>query len=261
MTAPPNEDAALIEEWRGWLDILTGELQEAILDQTLWTEVRDAIQERYPEANLWFLLSYSRVYVHSQVMLIRRICDTGKGTRSLWRLIHALERKRNVFTADWFIKLWRERNGQPGDEWNDTDLRVHFERVHATTDDPTHLSRARLLEHKARLEGNKTATEQLAEVTDREIAKVKEWANTRVAHASPVARDELRLTFAELRKALDDLGEILNYYNILLRGSDWDLVVGMTDAWKGPLRASLFPETPDTWWYRRFAYWSWVSWP
>jgi hypothetical protein len=80
----PQDDLDRIHA--GWVDRMAKiwkELALGFLHQEVWTAFRDEVQQRRPNVDATFLVSYTQLYVAAQLLLIRRLADPDSKSRSL----------------------------------------------------------------------------------------------------------------------------------------------------------------------------------
>jgi len=83
VTAPKAERSRIYATWCERLEVIQHQLFLGFFHEKLWEEFRDEIQGRRPAADTTFIVSYTRLYVDAQMMLVRRLADTDEATSSL----------------------------------------------------------------------------------------------------------------------------------------------------------------------------------
>jgi hypothetical protein len=224
MEYPAGDAAATVEAWRAQLGRVGHELAMAHLHQIIWTEMRDEIQARRPNADGMFLASYSQCYVRSQMMVVRALVDTKRRPESLANLIKRIQNRRDVTTRSWYEN---DRAATAVDSWVLADAIAYWDRVYADPADPELLNPLRLRDDLGRLH--------------RELHLLTTWANKTIAHLDPDTPTRVP-TLHELRDGLAALTEVFGTYERLLTGAvtAWDLLT-IDGDWHGPFRPSLFP--------------------
>jgi hypothetical protein len=219
------------DRWRDWLTSIERELVRAHFHQLIWTEMRDAILERFPDAHVAFLVSYSRVYAEAQMVAIRRLTDERKGVASLAALIRDIRRRPQVITRTRFVA---QRPSDP------EGAARTFDRVYTARPGDETISRA-LLDGDLR-----TLASRVADIkgrVDRTIAHLDQDIDKTVRSRRDVTNV---VTYADIRDVLAFLGDLTNRYQALLTDStmgDWTPVI--EGDWHKPFRASLFPLDPS----------------
>ena len=89
----------LVARWSAWLDRLAKELVQLHHNRELFTALRDAMVQKSPEAPATWLHHYAYVYVHSQVIGIRKVVRGDSKSVSLTRLVGDLRRNEEVLTS------------------------------------------------------------------------------------------------------------------------------------------------------------------
>lgn len=233
VTIPPRDYDRELAKWREWMKAMWTQLAQAYLHQQVWTEVRDAIAERYREADQTFLWSYTRVYAQAQVMMVRRFADTNPTSQSLWVVIDKLERSPGVMSMPRYVEV-RARSDDASDV---AEAEEEFRRLFGDGGDE--LDIGMLTRDKDRL---RTDLERALTYGDRVVAHF----DRRAAVST--------LTFKELGDAVEDLARLWTHYEHLLTGSFTSFEhFTITSDWQEPLRDSLFPiKDIDEWFYRQY---------
>jgi hypothetical protein len=89
----------LVARWSAWLDRLANELVQLHHNRELFTALRDAMVQKDPEAPATWLHHYAYVYVHSQVIGIRKVVRGDSKSVSLTHLIGDLRKNEEVLTT------------------------------------------------------------------------------------------------------------------------------------------------------------------
>jgi hypothetical protein len=113
MTAPKREHERIVQRWREQLAKIERELFRGFLHQAVWTELRDEIQRRHPDADATFLVSYSSGYVAGQMLLVRRLVDGDRKSDSLASLIQRIQGNANVVTRTCCVEQWVAKSKGP----------------------------------------------------------------------------------------------------------------------------------------------------
>jgi hypothetical protein len=230
VTAPRAQHDRLVRGWREHLAKIERQLFHGFLHQAVWTELRDEIQKRRPDADQTFLVSYSVGYGAAQMLLVRRLTDLDPNTDSLASLIQKIQRNPNVLTRTRYAEEWAAKVDEPLEHLTGEST------WDSTFADPSCRERLNLTLLQADLD-------RLAD-----LEHIVTWATKVVAHLDPQQPDRVP-KYHELRDALDVLASVTGRYQSLLNQS----VTGMwTPAiqgdWYAPFRPALFPVPPDVYW-------------
>lgn len=201
------------------------EVTHAYLHRKVYTEVRDEIIARHPQADGTFINSYSALYARAQIMAIRRITDKSKETDSLWQVIQRLRNNPKLASRSAVIDAVREQH--PDDEQLLRDVDHYFTTQYG--------------------DGEVVADKVLAEMQTRlrsTVAEVIQFADRSVAHRDPRGA-VLSVTYKEIHDGLDHVAGILKEVNMLLRFTHnaHQLLVIQGD-WRDVFRPGLFPTPP-----------------
>lgn len=205
MTAPPGSRREIFEDWQRWITTVKDELVRAHFHQYLWTELRQAIGQRTPDADATFLIHYNRLYADTQMMTIRRVADVDNQTASLGRLLTSIPKNPRV------LDLWREPVSLEQVETDAAELR---ERVLAVTTR-----------------------------VDKTIAHLDDAIRREVQTGDPPPLPPV--TFADIRETLDFLGEMTDRYLIGLMGYSTMWTPAIQGDWQEAFRGNLFPFEPS----------------
>jgi hypothetical protein len=228
VTAPPADRDRKLADWRRWLEDVRKELVRAYWHQTIWTEVRDAMVRHHSDADGSFIVSYSRLYIDSQVMTIRRVSRPNEN-RSLGRIIAAMLADPEILSRERYLA------GSASAESSD------FVWAWATDEDPDHIDSTRLQRDLDRLQGANDEADD-AEAEAGALARVLDHADKTVAHMDATA-PALTTSYGHLRSALETVADIFNDYGGLLDYSTESFEpIAFGGDWHAPLRASLWPE-------------------
>jgi AbiU2 len=227
-----RRDDELLERWRDQLAKIEQELYRGHLHQEVWTEVRDEIQRRRPDADATFLVSYSEGYVASQLVRVRRLTDTDRQSHSLASLIQRIAvNPRTITRARWINRYVAA--------FDDSEERRHLEGVaaniwHERWADPDNHDQI----SPTVLQGD---LDQLAT----ELEHITTWATKTIAHLDP-RRPERVPKYHEIRDALTLLARVaVRYQSLLNRPISAEWVPIIQGDWQAVLRPALFPLTPE----------------
>lgn len=227
MTAPPGDIPTIRANCIERMDVITKELTRCFYHQQIWTQVRDAVVERFPTADSSFINTFSQTYGNSQVMAIRRLVDQEEQTQSLWQLYEKVRRNPTVLSRAANVLASAEHFGEPG-TWQ------HAAGAERADESFTHLLGTGPYADPVMIaEYQRLMTEAAADV--------KAFVDQRVAHLDPAGR-LIDVTFGAVHSALDHLAADANRLQVVFTGSSTAYnQVHIVGDWKAPLRSSLFP--------------------
>ena len=109
MTAPPKDQDTLFKEWQNRIeDLVVNEIDLLNYRQDLFAQVRDDAVERYPDRDFTWVSHYACLYAHGQALALRRLCERDPAVRSLYSLINAVGRDKEVLSAQRYAAMARE---------------------------------------------------------------------------------------------------------------------------------------------------------
>lgn len=220
MTAPPSQNPEIRDKWRLWLDRVKHDVLMASLERHLWKEVTTAITREVPTSPATFSDHYTRLYVHSQAMAVRRLMlHRNTDRRSLASLIVDLKRQPFVVTRTIYVEAHLEA---PSDgHWRKL-AAEHFDRLFGDGGESLSLEK---------LDSDLTTIKSVC-------GNISDYADNTVAH---IGEQKVRVTFAELDSAIDLTEAMFKRYALLLTASDWILPPAIQDNWKASFSRPLFP--------------------
>ena len=224
MTAPPSDHGRILDGWRGRLEVIRNEVITAHFHQAVWTAFRDEVQKRRPAADGTFLVSYTQLYVQSQLALVRRLVDPAKSTGSLAGLLTSIVANPEVMTRDRYCSIHEDDGRFAEATWR---------RAFADPNDPQRLNVSMVAADLERLTGD--------------LSHLVAWATRTVAHLDRNKPTRVP-RFDELREAIATIGQVTNTYGELLARSvthDWTPVI--QGDWEAVFRPALFPIDPRSW--------------
>lgn len=225
MTAPAADLPDLKANILASVAAINQEVTHAYLHRKVYTEVRDEIIARHPQADGTFLNSYSAVYARAQIMAIRRITDKSEKTGSLWQVIQRLRKNPKLASRSAVIEAVREQH--PDDEQLLKEVDHYFTAQYG--------------------DGEVAADKILAEMQTRlrsTVAKVIQFADRSVAHRDPCGTVR-PVTYKEIHDGLDHVAGILNEVNMLLRFThNAHQLLMIQGDWRKVFRPGLFPMPP-----------------
>jgi hypothetical protein len=187
--------------WQEWVPKINTAVVRLWYHREVWQEVRDLLtseQERYGSDGV-FLGAFTKMYIDSQAMAVRRIVDPGSDVVSFARLLDELWEHPEVLSRERFRQTCRDAAG-PG--WSDAFADEDYYRYGGPGGDE--LDPVILIRDRERL------------LTD--AVKIRKFANKTVAHLDRRAFED-QVTFGELAQVVDDITELWDRYYLLLTGS------------------------------------------
>ena len=234
MTVPPGDVPAILMNCLSRLELIATELTRCFYHQQIWSEVRSAMAQRFPDANPSFINTFSQTYGNSQVMAIRRFVDHDDQTESLWQLYDKVPRNPMVLSRESYVQASADHYGEPH-TWQ-----------HEAGADRADEFFTRTLGTGAYADPAIIAGYQL--VMTEAAADVKAFVDQRVAHLDPAGR-LIDVTFDAVHLTLDHLAADANRLQVMFtRATTSYEHAAIVGDWKAPLRASLFPRTPGPTW-------------
>lgn len=201
----PSIHARLRRRWRSWLPTLQTDLSDLLGKREIFWELQEVVQEnkRILEHGTFFDWM-CRNYIAAVVMGIRGFVDEHRDVRSLWRMIYEILEHPRVINRNAHRALYR---GIPANR--ELDL------ANLTFDNVVGRGRDTLSQRDIR--------KDLSMLED-SSARVKKFANKRVAHRAAAGELRKNPKFNDLDAAMDTIDQIFCKYNLLLRAA------GMTSA-------------------------------
>ena len=234
MTAPPGDLAKIRANCRDRLRVVEKELTRCYYHQQVWTDIREAITKRFPNADGTFINSYSQMYGTGQAMAIRRLVDHDEKPWSLWRLYDMVRRNPQLLSRADYVEASGTHFGDPGTWQYEAGRERAADGFTSSMGSGPYADPAIIAEYQQRMTSS--------------AAKVKEFVDQRIAHLDPGGM-MLDITFDQIHASLDYLADAANRIQVLLDGStvmySHATIVG---DWREPLRASFFPMTPGHTW-------------
>lgn len=228
MTVSPKQHDLVHVKWKKWLEAIHPHVTVLFHDREIWRDVRDALLADTEATSDTFLASYTRQYVGSAAMAVRRLADPNakkNDSHSIGALIDDICKQPNVMTRE----RWTARDGKPdprpgADEQMLKILAGNFD--------------ASFGDGSGGLDGEKVVAD-LATLQERSKT-VALFASRTVAHIDRRGMKDLP-TFEDLDEAIDAVGEMYRRYFLLIDGASLLEVAPMIQHdWKAPLRRPIF---------------------
>jgi hypothetical protein len=206
----------MFSKWRGWLETMAHHVYDLHHNRFMWRAMSDAIATRAADSPDTFLAHYTKLYVDSSVMGVRRLADGSEQSASLARLIAKMLQHRDVVTEVRYIaampeddRKWAKRSWALGG-WADETGRVAVE----------------VLERDQRELAN-------------QVRSVVAFADRLVAHIDARGLRDLP-TFDDLDAAINGVGSLFKRYCHMLSVGVGSLTPTIQDDWKATFRRPLF---------------------
>lgn len=214
----------------GWLDDLERLKHEVLvlhLDRYLWRELNKAIDAEPPTSGSW-TQHYARLYWQTQVMGLRRVCVSRRGSISLTSLLGDIADHPEVMTLQRHLDMYE------GDEDFDYLRREAAKAFEAMWGDGAGgVDLAKFQKRAAELRSD--------------LKAVLHWADKVLAHLDRQGTT-LGLTFDEVSEATDTVGSVWKDLALLLTAGGWGtLTPVIQDDWQEPFRRPLFKPFPKPW--------------
>lgn len=157
------------------------------------------------------------VYVDSVTVAIRRMTDRGRGARSFVRFLHELGEVSSSLSRAWHVELWGQGMEAEGHEF--------FDQIAGAG---------------ARSLPRRVATQDAEAITAAAKA-VADFASTRVAHKFELSLASSSVTFGQVNRAIDAIGELVQKYGMLLTATSRELLPHRLYDWREPFRVAWAP--------------------
>jgi AbiU2 len=193
----------LYAKWMEWLKTIAAQTHTLWAYRDYWRGLAEMTQANDEIPPSTFFDALGIWYADEQTVAVRRQLDRDTRSVSLWRLINDIASHPEVMTRDRHVALWRdEQHDERDTEYWQAEANKNYDRFAGAGND--FIDRERTLDDLRRLE-------QIAE-------PIKRYVDRRVAHTDEAELTEVP-TFAELNAALDELGELLKKYTLLLEAA------------------------------------------
>lgn len=196
----PNmaKDEANRRRWLEWLERISADIHRLYDDRERMRGLLEVLGANPAIPNPGFFVNWViRLYVQAVVMGVRRQSENRRDSISLGRLLDGIVAHPESLTRESYLAHFEGCSEERRDI-----AREEFEEA-AGTDGP-HIKAEIVLRDRDML--NKVAE------------AVRIYANKKVAHDDP-QNAEVKLTFGQIDAALDQLGELLERYTLLLKAA------------------------------------------
>lgn len=216
-----------VKQWRAWIhgDIYS-EVMGMFWRRKMWLDV-DEMLSANPSVGLTpsaFWSFYHGNYAATQAIAIRRQADKRGDTSSLWRLLHEITRKPELFTRAVHLALLDST--QAGDE-------LLIERAHRDWNQWADSAGTRFDGAIARADAQKL---------ERAAQSTKVYVDEHLAHDATAPTVVQSPTFGELHAAIDSIAEIFQRYALILNSAWWNLdAVVVQGDWRAIFRKAWLP--------------------
>jgi hypothetical protein len=218
-----GEADELYEKWLSLLRTISGETTQLFLFRDYWrglVEISEANPDLPPSS---FFDALGHWYGTTQAIAVRRQLDKDTRSVSFWRLLTDMAGHPEVMTRERHVALWHVENERDGAREAAAQLaNENYDKFAGAGEDT--IASERTLEDRERLEA---------------IAKpVTGHVNKVVAHTDEKQLAEVvRVTYADLNQAVDELGWLLQKYVSLIEATMLPQVSPtIQEDWKAPFR-------------------------
>jgi hypothetical protein len=223
MSANPKQREQVWAKWQKWFDTTAKTVYLMFHDRELHDELRKALAERGPnESGLW-PGHYDRMYVAKQAMAARRIMDKTDGAESFWWILRGIERSPKVLDRQRFVGATSNQQ-----QWAVDERHVEFDKLRSPDGD--------WIDPKV--------VEYFRLTLEADADALVTFATKTIAHTDP--KGGPTLTWADLSKAIDDIGTGFQEFGAVFHGTHYELLPVAQEDWQGPFRRRLF--APNTGW-------------
>lgn len=215
-------------KWSDWVKQLRTQVHDLYFHRAIWQEMHHQLDTRSTHETT-FSDHYSQLYVHHQASTIRRLVDSDTDVVSLTRLLGEVLHHPEIMTRERHLANWQTPAGEGAPD-SSLERRGNevFDRFADTADQNVSSDRI---------------AEDLAEWKLR-CAPIKRFVNKVIAHSVELREEQIPFaTYKDLDDTVDTVGNLIMKYTQLFFGGPGGRLGGnMTQDWKQPFRAALFPE-------------------
>jgi AbiU2 len=183
-----------------WVPKIDHSMLQLWYHREVWQQVRDMLtreHERF-EGDGTFLGPFTKMYVDSQAITVRRLADRSPDAVSFARLLNQIHDHPSVVSRERFVRTYRDVGGSG---WSDDYGNEDYDRYAG----------------RGRNELDRPWLDRDLQRLLKDAEKVVDYANRTVAHNDRRAF-EGQVTFAELAQVVDDVRKLWNKYYLLLTG-------------------------------------------
>jgi hypothetical protein len=227
MSASEDE---MFARWQEWVPKINMSVVRLWYQHEVWQQTRDLLtreHQRYGGDGI-FLRAFSKMYVDSQAVALRRLADPGRGVVSFGRLLTQMHKNPSVLSRERFLQTCEER----APEWSEDLARYQneiYDRYAGSGEDELDRS---LLER------------DLAQLY-RDASRVVQFANKTVAHLDRRPFED-EVTYGELARVVDNLTALWRRYYWLITGADEAWPPSIAGDPVAPFRVALDAAIPST---------------
>jgi len=213
---PPSDPDLLYETWLRWFEQISNETYTLFLYREYWRGLAEMTQANDTIPPSTFFDALGVWYAATQATSIRRQLDADDRSISFRNMLADIEAHPEVMTRERHLKLWRTDDPrqivQEGTKQRGNALYDNFAGPENNEIDPA-LTKADL---KQLCTNGKP---------------VRTFVNKAIAHTDEVALGSTA-TYAELNAVIDELGELLKKYSLLLTAGSLVELVPVGDEWR-----------------------------
>jgi hypothetical protein len=201
MSASEDE---MFARWQEWVPKINTSVVRLWYHREVWQQTRDLLtreHQRYGSDGI-FLRAFSKMYVDSQAVALRRLADPGRDVVSFARLLRRMHKNPSVLSRERFLQTCEEL----APEWSE-DLARHQNEIY---------------DRYARSGGDELDRSLLERDLGQlysDASKVVKFANKTVAHLDR-RPFEGEVTYGELARVVDDVTALWRRYYWLITGAD-----------------------------------------
>lgn len=195
----PKKHVGLRRRWRSWLPAINRDLTDLLGKREIFWKLQEIAQENSDVLKHGALFDWMcRNYIAAVVMSVRGFVDERSDVQSLWRILYEVLQHPGVINRRAHCALYRGTSVMALDMGNRT-----FNSV---------VGRNTVALSRSDIQKDLRALEDVS-------ARIKVFANMRIAHRAPARELRRHPRFNELDAAMDTIDRIFCKYNLLLAAS------------------------------------------
>ena len=205
--------------WCETFQALSGEVQRFHVRSQIYEPIDQAITVQAKPGSGIVISVLRTMYAEAQAMCVRRLVDTRKGHRSLWRLLDEITRNPAVLSRRRYVAHFERPNDPSFAMHGDSE----FDSIAGQGAD--HIPKRVLV-------GLRDSVETAGET-------VKAYVDERIAHHRAAAKTSLN--FGQLKTAIHDLSAAYQRLGLLLNATHYEYEPVIQDPWEDVFSDPLFP--------------------